>query len=55
MHFILYYLLYVNHKENTMSATDKLLAGYQRFREGYYQKNQDQLFKLAKEGSLFVM
>ena len=33
-----------------MSATDKLLAGYQRFREGYYQKNQDQLFKLAKEG-----
>ena len=33
-----------------MSATDKLLAGYQRFREGYYQQNQDQLFKLAKEG-----
>jgi len=33
-----------------MSATDKLLAGYQRFREGYYQKNQEQLFKLAKEG-----
>ena len=33
-----------------MSATDKLIAGYQRFREGYYQKNQDQLFKLAKEG-----
>lgn len=50
MNFILYYPLYVNHKENTMSATDKLLAGYQRFREGYYQKNQDQLFKLAKEG-----
>lgn len=33
-----------------MSATDKLLAGYQRFREGYYQQNQEQLFKLAKEG-----
>jgi len=33
-----------------MSATDKLLAGYQRFREGYYQNNQEQLFKLADEG-----
>jgi len=33
-----------------MSATDKLIAGYQRFREGYYQENQAQLFRLAKEG-----
>lgn len=33
-----------------MTATDKLIAGYQRFREGYYQKNQAQLFKLAQEG-----
>lgn len=33
-----------------MSATDKLIAGYQRFREGYYQENQEQLFTLAKEG-----
>ncbi|MBB1274284.1 MULTISPECIES: carbonic anhydrase [Psychromonas] len=33
-----------------MSAADKLIAGYQRFREGYYQKNQAQLFKLAEEG-----
>ena len=33
-----------------MSATDELIAGYQRFREGYYQENQEQLIKLAKEG-----
>lgn len=33
-----------------MSATDKLIAGYQRFREGYYQDNKEQLLKLAKEG-----
>ncbi|PKG38495.1 carbonic anhydrase [Psychromonas sp. Urea-02u-13] len=33
-----------------MSATDKLIAGYQRFREGYYEQNKDQLSKLAKEG-----
>ncbi|MEJ6122223.1 carbonic anhydrase [Vibrio sp. 2-Bac 85] len=33
-----------------MSAADKLIAGYQRFREGYYQENQAQLFKLADEG-----
>lgn len=50
MLFILYYPVQVNNKENKMSATDKLLAGYHRFREGYYQENQEQLFKLAKEG-----
>jgi len=33
-----------------MPATDHLIAGYQRFREGYYQQNQDKLSKLAKEG-----
>jgi carbonic anhydrase len=33
-----------------MPATDKLLAGYQRFREGYYQQHKEQLVKLAKEG-----
>lgn len=33
-----------------MSATDKLIDGYQRFREGYYQENREQLLKLAKEG-----
>ena len=33
-----------------MAATDKLIAGYQRFREGYYQENKAQLSKLAKEG-----
>lgn len=33
-----------------MSATDKLIAGYQRFREGYYQENKAQLSKLAKDG-----
>lgn len=33
-----------------MPATDKLLAGYQRFREGYYQEHKEQLVKLAKEG-----
>jgi len=33
-----------------MSAADKLIAGYQRFREGYYQENQAQLFKLADQG-----
>lgn len=33
-----------------MSATDKLIAGYQRFREGYYKENREQLLKLAEEG-----
>jgi carbonic anhydrase len=33
-----------------MSATDKLIAGYQRFREGYYQAHREQLSKLAEEG-----
>ena len=33
-----------------MPATDKLIAGYQRFREGYYKKNREELIKLAKEG-----
>jgi carbonic anhydrase len=33
-----------------MSATDKLIAGYQRFREGYYEENKAQLSKLAKDG-----
>ena len=33
-----------------MSATDKLIAGYQRFREGYYKENKAQLSKLAKDG-----
>jgi carbonic anhydrase len=33
-----------------MPATDKLIAGYQRFREGYYQDNHEQLSKLAEEG-----
>ncbi|MCP4322479.1 MAG: carbonic anhydrase [Psychromonas sp.] len=33
-----------------MPATDNLIAGYQRFREGYYQENKQQLLKLAKEG-----
>ena len=25
-----------------MAATDKLIAGYQRFREGYYEQNKEQ-------------
>ncbi|WP_413692498.1 carbonic anhydrase [Psychromonas sp. KJ10-2] len=33
-----------------MLATDKLIAGYQRFREGYYQEHQEQLSKLSEEG-----
>ena len=33
-----------------MPATDKLIAGYQRFRDGYYQKNKELLLKLAQEG-----
>lgn len=33
-----------------MAATDKLIAGYQRFREGYYQENKEQLSKLSKDG-----
>jgi carbonic anhydrase len=33
-----------------MSATDKLIAGYQRFREGYYLENKDKLLKLAEQG-----
>lgn len=33
-----------------MPAADKLIDGYQRFREGYYQDNKEHLSKLAKEG-----
>lgn len=33
-----------------MAATDKLIAGYQRFREGYYEQHKDQLQKLAEQG-----
>jgi carbonic anhydrase len=33
-----------------MSATDKLIEGYQRFREGYYQENKEKLLKLAEQG-----
>jgi carbonic anhydrase len=33
-----------------MSATDKLIAGYQRFREGYYEQHKNQLQKLAEQG-----
>ncbi|WP_022940640.1 carbonic anhydrase [Psychromonas hadalis] len=33
-----------------MPATDTLIAGYQRFRKGYYQQNKEQLLKLSKEG-----
>lgn len=33
-----------------MPATDKLIAGYQRFRDGYYQQNKERLLKLAQEG-----
>jgi carbonic anhydrase len=33
-----------------MSATDNLIAGYQRFREGYYQANKDKLRNLAEQG-----
>lgn len=37
-------------KEINMSATDKLMAGYQRFREGYYQENKEKLLNLAEQG-----
>jgi carbonic anhydrase len=33
-----------------MPATDKLIAGYKRFREGYYENNKKLLLKLAKDG-----
>ena len=33
-----------------MAATDKLIAGHQRFRDGYYQHNKAQLLKLAEHG-----
>lgn len=33
-----------------MPATDRLIAGYQRFRYGYYQQNKKLLLKLAQEG-----
>ena len=33
-----------------MPAVDKLIAGYQRFREGYYEQNKKKLSKLAKQG-----
>jgi len=33
-----------------MPATDKLIAGYQRFRDGYYQQHRERLLKLAEEG-----
>ena len=31
-----------------MYATDELIAGYQRFRKGYFQENRDKLSKLAE-------
>lgn len=33
-----------------MPATDKLISGYQRFREGYYLDNKEELSKLAQDG-----
>ncbi|AGH81825.1 carbonate dehydratase [Psychromonas sp. CNPT3] len=33
-----------------MSATAKLISGYQRFRNEYYPKNKEYLLKLAEEG-----
>ncbi len=33
-----------------MPATDKLIAGYQRFREKYYEENKQLLLRLAEEG-----
>lgn len=33
-----------------MAATDKLIAGYQRFREGYYEQHKNQLLRLAEQG-----
>ncbi|MGB5445165.1 MAG: carbonic anhydrase [Psychromonas sp.] len=33
-----------------MPAVDKLIAGHQRFREGYYEQNKRKLSKLAKQG-----
>jgi len=33
-----------------MPATDKLIGGYQRFRNGYYQQHRERLLKLADEG-----
>ena len=33
-----------------MPATDKLIAGYARFRDGYYQQNRELLLTLALEG-----
>jgi len=33
-----------------MPATDKLIAGYQRFRDGYYRQSRERLHKLARDG-----
>ena len=33
-----------------MPAVDKLIAGHQRFKEGYYAENKRKLSKLAKQG-----
>jgi carbonic anhydrase len=33
-----------------MPATEKLISGYQRFRDGYYQHNKELLLKLAQDG-----
>ena len=33
-----------------MPAIDKLIAGHQRFKEGYYQQNKQKLSELAKQG-----
>ena len=33
-----------------MPAVDKLITGYQRFKEGYYEQNKQKLTKLAKQG-----
>jgi carbonic anhydrase len=33
-----------------MPAVDKLITGYQRFKEGYFEQNKQKLSKLAKKG-----
>jgi len=33
-----------------MPAVDKLIAGHQRFKQGYYEKHKNKLSKLAKQG-----
>ena len=36
--------------DKIMPATEELIAGYQRFRNGYYQQNKERLLKLAEDG-----